>query len=168
MSACPAPRARPQVSTREEPRGRRAERGASWLSLLLLLLLVGGAYLAWVWVPAYIVHYEVKQVVRDYMNQAVKQQNDSMLVERMIGRIARLHTVVGEDAAGRRVERPLIVVDPRDVSWQRDTTVTPPVLRVSVVYDREIVYPWIDATTTKSFSLDLENDLTVPVWGSDR
>jgi hypothetical protein len=168
MSACPSTRTAPVRARREEPRWPRSARGVSRLSLLLLLLLAGGAYLAWVWVPVYIVHYEVKQIVRDYMNQAVKLQNDASLVERMIGRIARLHSVIGEDAAGRRTERPLIVIDPRDVSWERDTTTTPPVLRVSVVYERDIIYPWIDRTTTKAFAVDLENELTVPVWGSER
>ena len=168
MSACPAARPRPPRARREEPRGRRAERGASWLSLLLLLALAGAAYLAWVWVPVYIVHYEIKQVVRDYMNQAVKQPNDGELVARMLDRVARLHTVVGEDEAGRRTETPVIAIDPRDVIWERDTDVTPPLLRVSLVYEREIEYPWLERRTIKTFAIDLENDLSAPVWGAER
>ena len=168
MSACPSARPCPLRAGREEPRGRRAERGASWLSLLLLLAFAAAAYLAWVWVPVYIVHYEIKQVVRDYMNQAVKQPNDGELVRRMLDRLSRLHTVVGEDEAGRRIETPVIVIDPRDVIWERDTTTTPPMLRVSLVYEREIDYPWLERRTTKAFAVDLEEDLTVPVWGAER
>lgn len=168
MSACPAARPRAPRARREEPRGRRAERGAGWLSLLLLLAFAAAAYLAWVWVPVYIVHYEIKQVVRDYMNQAVKQRDDGALVSRMLDRIARLHTVVSEDEAGRRVEQPVVVIDPRDVVWERDTTAEPAVLRVSFVYEREIEYPWIRRRTIKAFAVDLENDLSVPVWGAER
>jgi hypothetical protein len=136
--------------------------------MLLLLLLGAAAYLGWVWVPVYFEHYEIKQVVRDYMNQAVKQPNDGELVTRMLDRLARLHTVIGEDEAGRRTETPVITIDPRDVVWERDTSTTPPMLRVSLVYEREIEYPWVDRRTVKAFAIDLENDLAAPVWGAER
>lgn len=169
MSACPAARPRaPLRARREDPRGRRAERGVTWISFLLLLIVVGGGYLGWVWAPIYFEHYEIKQVVRDYMNQAIKQRDDGALVSRMLDRIARLHTVVSEDEAGRRVEQTVVVIDPRDVVWERDTTAEPAVLRVSFVYEREIEYPWIRRRTIKAFAVDLENDLSVPVWGAER
>jgi hypothetical protein len=164
MSACPAVPRRAPGRASAEPRGRRAERGVSWVSLLLLLALAAGAYLAWVWVPVYIVHYEAKQVVRDFMNQAVKSRDDGLLQQRMVQRLERLHTIVGEDEAGRRVETPVIVIDPRELVWERDTTTTPPVLRVSLVYELDVEYPWLDRSVTKTFAIDLENDLAVPVW----
>ena len=59
---------------------RRGERGGvSWVTLLLLVLVVGGGYLAWVWGPIYFENYAVKQVVRDYMNQAIKNHDDEGL-----------------------------------------------------------------------------------------
>jgi len=169
MSACPSGRTRARSAPRrEDARPRGGERGVSWVSLLLLVLLVGGGYLAWVWVPVYFVHYEVKQVVRDHMNQAIKDRADARLVERMVQRIARLDTVPGLDRTGAPELQPAIVIDPREVSWERDTSTTPAMLRVSFVYEREVAYPLLDRVVVKAFAVDLENELTVPDWGPSR
>ena len=172
MSACPpgSPRARSGAARgddarRRAPATRRGERGAAWVSLLLLATLAGGGYLGWTWAPVFFTHYEVKQVARDYMNQAVKDPDDAALLARMIDRIARVE-VVKEDGAGGHPElRPVVVVDPRDVSWERDTRSTPPVLRVSFAYEREVRYPFLDRSVTKIFTVDLENELSPAEWG---
>ena len=66
------------IAARTAPPRRVGERGGvSWVSALLLLGLVTAGYLLSVWGPVYVVHYEVKQVVRDYANQAVKNTNDT-------------------------------------------------------------------------------------------
>src|SRR5512138_1042037 len=69
---------------------RRGERGVTWVTLLILLVLVGGAYLTWVWVPVYFENYTVKQVVRDYQNQAIKNNDDEQLRHNMVLKIRSL------------------------------------------------------------------------------
>jgi len=147
----------------------RGERGAvSWVTLLLLALAVGGGYLGWVWGPIYVENYAVKQVVRDYMNQAIKNRDDAWLQRNMVLKIQSLALVRGVDAYGQPAQVPAIQVDERSVSWERNLDSQPPMLRVSLVYTREVEYPYLDRTVTKVFELDLTNDLTAPNWGPGR
>src|SRR5512140_1252792 len=135
---------------------RRDERGGvSWVSLLLLVLVVGGGYLAVVWVPVYFEAYAVKQVVRDYMNQAIKNNDDEGLRRNMVLKIRSLDQRVTVDDLGRKVKTPTVPLEERDVSWDRDTRSQPPMLRVSFEYAREVEYPWLDRATTKVFAVDL-------------
>lgn len=147
---------------------RRGERGAiTWVSLLLIVLVVGGGYLGWVWWPIYVENYAVKQVVRDYMNQAVKNRNDEGLQRNMVLKIRSLAQVDGVDGYGRPVRLPAVLLEDADVVWER-TDSQPPMLRVSFEYAREVTYPYLDRTVTKVFVVDLSNDLTVPDWGPTR
>ncbi len=148
---------------------RRGERGGvSWVSLLLLVLVVGGSYLAVVWVPVYYEAYAVKQVVRDYMNQAVKNSDDAGLRRNMVLKIRSLDQRTAVDEFGRTVTVPTVPLEERDVSWDRDLRSQPPMLRVSFEYAREVEYPWLERTATKVFAVDLSNDLVVPDWGPPR
>jgi hypothetical protein len=155
---------------RTSPASRRPlERGQfSWVSLLLLVSFVSAVYLAVVWVPIYVVHYEVKQTVRDFMNRAVKNPNDAFLVTGLCARLADLDTTVeiGED--GRKTKVPSVVVDPRDVTWERDTTASPPMLHVAFEYVRVVKYPWIDRSDEQVMAIDFTQDLAIPTWGNQR
>ena len=100
---------------------RLARGGISWVTAFFLALLVGAAYLAWTWGPVYVVHYEVKQVVRDYMNQAVKEPNDDQLVQDMLHKLRVLDQIEMPDENGRLVAVPTVRVSPDAVTWERDT-----------------------------------------------
>jgi hypothetical protein len=148
---------------------RHGERGGiSWVSLLLLVLVLGGGYLAVVWLPVYYEAYAVKQVVRDFMNQAIKNRDDETLRRNMVLKIRSLDKRSGVDDFGRPVLLPTVPLDERDVSWERDDRSQPPMLRVSFEYAREVEYPWLERTATKTFAVDLTNELTVPDWGPPR
>jgi hypothetical protein len=151
------------VRTPSGPRGQ-----ITWVTLLLLLSLSAAGYLAAVWGPVWVVHYEVMQVVRDHMNQAVRNREDSALVERMASRIRALEKVERVDAHGRLVKVPAVDLRPNDVTWERDLAAQPPILRVAFSYTREVTYPWLERTAEKTFDVDLENELEVPDWGSQR
>ena len=69
--------------------------------------LAGGIYLGWTWIPVFIVHYEVKQVVRNFGSLAVKNRDDAQLVDGMVAKIRSLDQVVGEGPDGRREAREL-------------------------------------------------------------
>jgi hypothetical protein len=153
-----------------EPRSlRRSERGqVSWVTLLLLGIVGGGAYLAWSWGPVYIVHFEVKQVVRDYMNQAIKDPNDASLKERLVENLRRVAQREGVDRFGRPARVPVVDLRPDDVTWERDASASPPMLHVAFDYEHEITYPLLERQASKVMSIDLTNDLTIPTWGITR
>ncbi len=148
---------------------RRGERGGiSWITALLLAAIASGAYLVWVWGPAYVENYEVKQVVHDYMNQAVKDRDDDGLRRRMVLKIRSLNERQVVDQWGRAVRVPAVELDEHDVAWERDTRSQPPMLRVAFEYVREVEYPWLNRSGSKVFVVDLTSDLTVPDWGPPR
>jgi len=148
---------------------RRGERGAiTWVTALLLLALASAVYLAVVWVPVYLVHYEVKQVVRDFGNQAVKNPGDAELVAAMCEKLRILHqvTVPGEDGQPQR--RPAVEVSPQEVTWERDTSGAEPTLRVAFPYRRDVHYPLLDRWTEVPMSVDLVMNVAQPNWGPAR
>lgn len=140
----------------------------NWVSLLLVVLLVGGGYLAWTWAPVYITHFQAKQIVRDYMNQAVKEPNDEMLKERMVENLRRLARKDGVDRFGRPAHVAVVNLRSQDVTWERDLRSTPRVLHVAFDYEHEVTYPFLERKASKVMSIDLTNELTVPDWGITR
>jgi hypothetical protein len=149
-------------------RGRkRLERGtASWVTLLILLGVAAGAYGAVVFVPAWVLHYEVKQVVRDYGNQAVKNPDDAGLLDGMVKKIRSLQRVEGVDEAGRKVSVPVVDVQPQDVTWERSAQ--PPALHVEFEYPRSLQLPGLDRSVERVYRVDLTMDLSRPDWGPAR
>ena len=85
----------------------------------MILGIAAGAYAAVVFVPVWVLNYEVKQVVRDYGNQAIKNSDDAVLLDGMVKKIRTLQQVAGIDEAGRKVMVPVIDVQKQDVTWER-------------------------------------------------
>ncbi len=148
-------------------RGKRLERGAaSWVTILIVLGIAVGAYAAVVFVPVWVLHYEVKQVVRDYGNQAVKNPNDAALLEGMLQKIRSLQQVDMVDDAGRKVKLPVVDLRKEDVTWER--TVEPPTLHVAFEYPRTLELPWMDRSLERVYRVDLTMDTSRPDWGPSR
>ncbi|HQR29603.1 MAG TPA: hypothetical protein PLL32_04270 [Anaeromyxobacteraceae bacterium] len=145
----------------------RRDRGmASWVTILMLLGLAAAAYLGVVFVPPAVLHYEVKQVVRDYGNQAIKNRNDAELVEKMLQKIRTLQQVDAVDEAGRRVKIPVVDLRREDVTWERSAE--PPTLHVAFEYPRTLEFPWLDRTIERVYTVDLTMDQTRADWGPVR
>lgn len=148
-------------------RRRGLERGfASWVTVLLVLGLAAAGYAAVVFVPPAVLHYEVKQVVRDYGNQAVKNKDDARLLRDMVQKIRSLADVPMVDEAGRAVRVPLVDIRVDDVAWER--TADPPSLHVAFEYPRTLELPWLDRSLERVYQVDLTMDLTRPDWGPAR
>ena len=146
--------------------GGRDRGMASWVTILMLLGLAGAAYLAVVFLPPAVLHYEVKQVVRDYGNQAIKNRNDAELVEKMLQKIRSLQQVDAVDEAGRRIKVPVVDLRREDVLWERIPE--PPTLHVAFEYPRTLEFPWIDRSIERVFTVDLTMDQTRADWGPMR
>lgn len=140
--------------------------GVSWVTLVLLGCLAVGGYLLWVWGPVYLVQYEVKQVVRDFANQAVKNPSDADLRTRMVQRLAALDRVESWDENGRPVQVPAVSVREEEVTWER--TRQPPSLHIAFQYTRPVRYPILDRAEETTFAVDDTFDISIPDWGSAR
>jgi hypothetical protein len=138
------------------------------VTLLVVAVMVAGAYLAWVWLPVYAENYAVKQVVHDYMNQAVKNRDDDGLRRKMVAKLRSLAQVDVLDGDGLPVSVPAVELEEGDVLWERDAASQPPMLRVSFEYTREVALPLLDRTAFKVFVVEEQNDLTIPDWGPAR
>jgi hypothetical protein len=148
-------------------RGRRRERGAaSWVTILMVLGIAAGAYAAVVFVPVWVLHYEVKQVVRDYGNQAIKNQDDAALIDAMVHKIRTLEQVDGVDEAGRKARVPVVDIHKQDVTWERSTD--PLVLHVEFEYPRVLELPWLDRRIERVYRVNLTMDLKRADWGPTR
>lgn len=145
------------------------ERGAiTWVTAVLLAGLATGAYLAWVWVPIWFVHYEVRQVVRDYGYQAVKNTHDEELVEAMTRKLRALDqtTVPGPD--GQPTRKATVDVSPQEVVWERDTAGAVPTLHVAFEYQRDVHYPLLDRWSERTMRVDVVMDIARADWGPAR
>jgi hypothetical protein len=127
----------------------------------MLLAMVASGYLAWVFVPVYMVHLEVKQVVRDFGNRAVKERDDDALVRAMTDRIRRLSVVQERGADGEVVARPAVELAPQDVTWER---LDGDRLHVAFAYQRAIPLPIVERRAERTLSVDLTLDVARPVW----
>lgn len=147
----------------------RSERGAiTWVTMLLLAAIAAAAYLGWTWIPVYFDHYAVKQVVKDFMNQAVKNTDDASLRANMVQKIRLLREVESVDGWGRPVRLPSVPLDEGAVTWERNTGSRPPILHVAFAYERQVEYPLVRRKATKVFSVDVTSDLSLPDWGPPR
>lgn len=135
------------------------------MSLVLILLLAGAGYLGTMWGPVYLVHVEVKQVVRDYMNQAVKEPDDQVLLQDMIHKLRVLDTIQFPAESGELAAIPTVRLEPGEVTWQRDASATPPLLHVAFQYTRPVRYPLVARWTQTTLAVDLTGDLARPDWG---
>lgn len=144
------------------PFRRRGSGSVSWVTLLLLLGLLSGAYLAWVFGPPFVLHYEVKQVVHDFSNRAVKNPNDGELLQGMVARIRSLEETTVFDEAGQPREVPTVDLQMQDVLWER--TSDPPTLHVAFEYQRSLPLPFIGRVLERTYRVDLRTDIRVPHW----
>src|SRR5512139_3096462 len=130
------------------PRSRRFERGAmSWVTIVLLLSLVTGAYLAVVWAPVYLVRYEAGLVASEFANKAIRNPEDASLMRELCARLARLDQVKAPGPDGTIVEVPAIDLRPADITWERNTASTPPTIHVAFEYTTSVHYRWLDRFT---------------------
>jgi hypothetical protein len=132
----------------------------------MILGVAAGAYAAVVFVPVWVLHYEVKQVVRDYGNQAIKNTDDAALIDAMVHKIRTLEQVDGIDEAGRKTRVAVVDIHKQDVVWERSTD--PLSLHVEFEYPRVLELPWLDRRIERTYRVNLTMDLKRADWGPAR
>lgn len=152
------------MSTPRKSSRQAAARGAiTWVGLVLLVGILGGAYLAWTWVPVYVVHLEVKQVVRDIGNRAVRNPDDQELLAELVSRVRGLESVRTVDPEGRSVTVPVVDLRPEAITWERQP---PDALHVAFDYERQVPLPLLDRSLQRVMSVDLTLDISRARWDS--
>lgn len=147
------------------PRQRSRERGEiTWVTLLLLLALVVAGYLGVVWVPVFILRYEAGMVTTEFANKAVHDHDDASLVEKLCDRLAKLDQVKVPEPDGSISMVPAVDVRPGDVTWERDTASTPPMIHIAFEYTTSVYYPLLDRFTEKTFAIDRVQDIQPVKW----
>jgi hypothetical protein len=147
------------------PRQRSSERGGiTWVTVVLLLALGTAGYLAVVWVPVYVVRYEAGMLVGEFANKAVHDRSDESLVTKLCDRLAALDQVKAPAPDGSISMVPAVDVRPADVTWERDTESSPPMLHVAFEYTTSVYYPILDRFTEKTFVVDRSQDIKVVKW----
>jgi hypothetical protein len=134
------------------PRRRSLERGAfTWVTFLMLLVLLAGGYLAVVWGPIYILRYEVGVVTGEFANRAVNK-------------LAALGQVKVQETDGTISEVRAVDLRPEDITWERKAETMPRSLRIAFEYTTSIHYPVIDRFSEKTFAIELERDISPVKW----
>lgn len=147
------------------PRPRSLERGEiSWVTVVLLLLLVGGGYLALVWGPIYIVRYEVGVVTGEFANRAVNNRDDDQLLAQLCEKLGALATVKSPAPDGSISVVRAVDLRPEDVTWERHADSMPRTLRIAFEYTTSVHYPILDRFTEKTFAIELEQDISPVKW----
>ncbi len=147
------------------PRHRSVERGEiTWVTVVLLLALVTAGYLAVVWGPVYIVRYEAGMVAAEFANKAVHDRDDASLVRSLCVRLAALDQVKAPGSDGSSSMVPAVDVQPDDVTWERDTAVSPPTIHVAFEYTTSVYYPILERFTEKTFAIDRFQDIQPAKW----
>lgn len=151
---------RPAMASR-----RPLERGEfSWVGALLLVGMVASGYLSYVWVPVYMDHLEAKRIARDFMNQAVHEHSDDVLLDRLCQKLRNIKAKTVAAEGEGTVEVSVVDLSPEDVTWERDDAAVPPMLHVAFEYTRPVYYPFLEKVRESTFSFEHTQDIAVPQW----
>jgi hypothetical protein len=141
---------------------RRAERGLTWVSFLLLVLVVAGAYWAWVFGPAYLDNASVKQICATGANLAYTERNDATLRAWLYNHIREQFAYDYMQANGMPAKGYKIEFEPSDVRLER--TAAPALIRIDISYSRTIALPIVGGARTLVFNDHAEQDLSPVKW----
>ena len=148
------------------PRQRSSERGEiTWVTLVLILALVTGGYLAVVWAPVYIVRYEAGVLATEYANKAVHNRDDAQLVQDAL--FPPVHGWTRSRSRRRTARSPCSrpsICAPSDVTWVRNTDATPPTIHVAFEYTTSVYFPVLDRFSEKTFAIDRFQDIQPAKW----
>jgi hypothetical protein len=114
---------------------RKARGAVSLFTLVLLLGLAAGGYLAWMFVPVYLDNLDVREASTAAFNRMVADPDNDRVRGYLIDRSKRIGTH-WESEGGTRVEKPGLGLTNADVVLERDTGEHTG--RVQVDYQREV------------------------------
>src|SRR5512140_2329817 len=142
-------------------RGGKADRGVTFVTVLIVLGLAAGVLWAVGFGPAYVENLEVKRVLAEAANLSVHDGNDEHVRQFVFQRLHRLFDEQVEDH-GRTVTAMRIDVDPGDLRIER--TEVPKFVHIWLTYSRDVTVPVVNLERRMTFDDYAEQDLTPVVW----
>ena len=141
-------------------RAGKADRGVTFVTVLVLVGLAAGVLWAVGFGPAYIDNLEVKRVLVEGANLGV--HDDDEHVRKFI--FQRLHRLFDEQVEdhGRTVTEMRIDVDRDDLRIER--TEAPKFVHIWLTYSRDVTVPLLNLERQISFDDYAEQDLSPVVW----
>lgn len=135
------------------------DRGAiNFVNVFLVLLLVAGAYLAWIYIPPYVDFFGVRKAVRVACNRAYRDRSEDMVRDTVMREWADLKIQDDELEDGKitRKPTPFERVANVDVEFSKD----PPSVMINVHYTQHIVFPFLNKEKDLEFEYSHTEDLS--------
>jgi len=137
--------------------------GASWITYLLLIAVVGGGYLLWAYAPVYLDNYAAGSRCEEVINATWRYQDEAKTGEAMRRKLAALAKDTVEEN-GELIKVPAIDPEESDLVVEIDNSVVPPVMSIDVYYTRTVVLPLLKKARNKSFHVHCEITLEEASW----
>jgi hypothetical protein len=142
-------------------RGCKADRGVTFVTVLIVVGLAAGVLWAMGFGPAYVENFEVKQVLAEAANLSVHDGDDEHVRQFVFQRLHRLFDQQVEDH-GRTVTEMRIDVDNGDLRIER--TEVPRFVHIWLTYSRDVTVPVVNLERRITFDDYAEQDLSPVVW----
>jgi hypothetical protein len=134
---------------------RRGERGITFISVLLLLALLGGVYWLLMFGSAYWENQEVKTTLKEAANLCYHEKNDQKVRDFIMGRLKNQFPGSGNQTMS-------IDLDPGDLRIER--TDSPKHVNIWLTYSRTVKTPFVDQERTVTFNDFADQDLSDVKW----
>jgi hypothetical protein len=134
---------------------RRGERGITFVTVLLLLAVLGGAYWVMTFGSAYWENQEVKTLLKEAANLSYHEKSDQRVREFILRRLQSQFPGSGKQAMA-------LDFDPGDLRIER--TESPKHINIWLTYSRTVKTPFVDQERSVTFNDFAEQDLSDVKW----
>jgi len=140
----------------------RKPRGVSYMTVLIWLGLLAGAYFLFAFGRVYWDNFEVQGILRQAANECYRQTDDSAVRMSIISKLHSNFDVAGEDRVGRSETRMPLLFDDGDIQIQR--TEIPRYVNIWFTYQRRVTLPLIGQERMLTFNDHAGQDLSPVKW----
>ena len=134
---------------------RRGERGITFVTVLLLLAVLGGAYWVMTFGSAYWENQEVKTLLKEAANLSYHEKSDQRVREFILRRLQSQFPGSGKQAMA-------LDFDPGDLRIER--TESPKHINIWLTYSRTVKTPFVDQERSVTFNDFADQDLSEVKW----
>ncbi|HET9754744.1 MAG TPA: hypothetical protein VFP52_17360, partial [Myxococcales bacterium] len=139
----------------------KADRGITFVTVLIVVGLAAAALWAVGFGPAYVENFEVKRVLAEAANLSYRDGNDEHVKDFVFERLHQLFDEEVEDH-GRTVREMRIDVDRGDLRIER--TEVPRIVHIWLTYSRDVAVPVVNMERRLTFEDYVEQDLSPVKW----
>jgi hypothetical protein len=139
-------------------RSSRPQRGITFITVLLLLAVLGGVYWVMTFGSVYWENQEVKSILKEAGNLAYNERSDT-IVHTFIERKLRERFQTGSDHG-----RPILAIDYDPADLRIERTDQPKFIHIWFTYSRTVKTPFTGSERQVTFADHIEQDLSPVKW----